>query len=140
MECQLGTQQNHPKIVPGGWVVILWTVEVGLTQICPWTTEFSLTRDVGRPVAGGRLWGEGRLSVTMGRTLRLFLTQQAQARFSIQVGAGEFVCGEREADRARTPPESPLKLQGNFVKSLLFLENPNSGWTLPRRQGSNLPF
>ena len=80
------------------------------------------------------------MSVAMGRTLRPFLTPQAQARFSIQVGAGEFVCGEREADRARTPPESPLKLQGNFVKSLLFLENPNSGWTLPRRQESNLPL
>ena len=37
------------------------------------------------------------------------------------------MCGEREADRAGTSPASPLKLQGNFVKSVLFLENPQIG-------------
>lgn len=47
--------------------------------------------------------------------------------------------GEREPDRAGTPPASLLKLQGNFVKSVLFLENPNRGsrsLSIP----SNLPL
>lgn len=36
----------------------------------------------------------------------------------VQVGTGEFVCGEREADRARAPLASPLN--SRVLSSLFF--------------------
>lgn len=53
--------------------------------------------------------------VTIGKALWPFLTQQAPARFSDSGGPGEFVCGQREADGARTPSAYPPELQGNIV-------------------------
>lgn len=70
-------------------------------------------------------------------------TQQAPLGSQIQAGPGKFVCDGTEADGATAPPAFPPKLQGNFVKYVLFPENPNSSWnsqeavsTLP----SNLPL
>lgn len=69
-----------------------------------------------------------------------FLLSRCQLSYQIQVGPGEFMCGKREADGASTPRASPPKLQGNFVKSVLFPENLNSGWIPHEAEISNLPF
>lgn len=78
--------------------------------------------------------GPGQLAGLCGPSFLPPFLSRPKLGSQIQVGAGEFMCGERESDRVRTPPASPPKLHGNFVKYVLLLENPRSGWN-PQEAG-----
>lgn len=76
------------------------------------------------------MWDVGGLAgelwvIAHGKACGPSLLSRPKLGSQIQVGADELVCGQREADRARRPPASPPKLQGNFVNCVRFLENPN---------------